>query len=232
MNKLFILLALITLLGCKEINMAEELTLQTEDGVKIYATFYDAKSDKAVILLHRLGKDRANSNDFASLLVENGFSAIAIDLRGHGQSTEKYKLNSLTEKDFNNMVLDTKAAKKFLESQKINSVAIIGESIGANTALNYASTDQSIKTIVLLSPGLDYRGIKTENSISEYGERPILIVSAEDDSYSAESSRKLEMLAIGEKKLKIYEGSEHGTVLFDAEPALKNLIIDWLKEKL
>lgn len=230
MKKLFILLTLLILTGCAK--MPEEITLQTEDGVKIHSTFYDAKSDKAVILLHRLGKDKNNWKELAPLLVKSGFSATAIDLRGHGQSTEKFKLNSLTEKDFNNMVLDTKAAKKFLESKGINSIAIIGESIGANTALNYAVTDASIKTLVLLSPGLEYRGIKIENSISEYGERPILIVAAEDDSYSAESSRKLEMLAIGEKKLQMYEGSEHGIALFDVEKDLKDLILNWLKEKL
>ncbi len=210
--------------------MAEEIRLQTEDGVTIHATFYDAKSDKGIILLHRLGNDRNNWKEFAPLLVKNGFSAIAIDLRGHGQSIEKLKLNSLTDKDFNDMVLDTKAAKKFLESKKIGSIAIIGESIGANAALNYAVSDQSVKTIVLLSPGLDYRGIKTENSMSEYGERPILIIAADKDVYSAESSRKLDMLAFGKKELLIYEGSEHGVPMFDEKAELKDLIIDWLKK--
>ncbi len=215
-------------MGCK--SMTEEITLQTEDEVTIHATFYDAKSTKGIILLHRLGNDRNNWKDFAPLLVKNGFSAIAIDLRGHGQSTEKFKLNALTDKDFNNMVLDTKATKKFLESKKITNIAIIGESIGANTALNYAVQDEKIKTVVLLSPGLEYRGIKTENSMSEYSERPILIIAADGDAYSAESSRKLDMLAFGEKKFELYEGSEHGVHMFDEKPELKNLIIDWLKK--
>lgn len=230
MKKVFILLILTFVPGCNVNKMTEEITLQTEDVVTIHSTFYDAKSTRGVILLHRLGNDRNNWKDFAPLLVKNGFSLIAIDLRGHGQSTEKFKLNSLTEKDFNNMVLDTKAAKRFLESKKITNIAIIGESIGANIALNYALTDEEIKTIILLSPGLDYRGIKTENSMSEYGERPVLIIAADGDAYSAESSRKLDMLSFGEKKLLVYEGSEHGVPMLDEKPELKDSIIDWLKK--
>ena len=209
-----------------------ETKLQTEDGVTIHSTFYDAKSEKGVILLHRLAKDRNNWKEFTSLLVKNNFSVITLDFRGHGQSIEKFSFNSLTSKDFNNMVLDVKAAKDFLVSKKVTSIGIIGESIGANTALNYAIKDKSIKTVILLSPGLDYRGIKTENSMSEFDERPIFLIAADGDAYSAETVKKLDMLAFGEKKLLIYEGSEHGVPMFDENKDLKELIINWLKEKL
>ena len=229
MKKLLILLILLT--AC-QVQKMEEIKLQTEDGVTIHSTFYNANSNKGVILLHRLAKDRNNWKDFASLLVKNNFSVITLDFRGHGQSTEKFKLNDLTAKDFNNMVLDVKTAKDFLVSKKVTSIGIIGESIGANTALNYAIKDKAIKTVILLSPGLDYRGIKTENSMSEFDERPIFFVAADGDAYSAESAKKLDMLAFGEKKLLIYEGSEHGIPMLDEKEDLKELIINWLKEKL
>ena len=72
MKKLLILLILLT--AC-QVQKMEEIKLQTEDGVTIHSTFYNANSNKGVILLHRLAKDRTNWKEFASLLVKNNFSA-------------------------------------------------------------------------------------------------------------------------------------------------------------
>ena len=51
----------------------------------------------------------------------------------------------------------------YLEKQGIDleKIGIIGASIGANLAIEYLFKKIFIKTAILLSPGLDYRGIKT-----------------------------------------------------------------------
>ena len=81
---------------------------------------------------------------------------------------------------------------------------------------------------MLLSPALDYQGVKTADAIVRYGAHPVLIVASRDDSPSGADSPSLDKLAKGDHTLKIYDGSVHGTALFDSQPDLAKLIIQWL----
>lgn len=213
--------------------IGEQVSIKTEDGFEIVGSFYKSQSESGVILLHMLNRNRGDWNSFAEQLNKEGYSVLSIDLRGHGQSLKKsgrtIEWQMFSEKDFNDMILDVKAAKEFLESKGVKKVSVIGASIGANAAINYAEEDMEIKTVILLSPGLDYRGVKVEDTIKDYGNRPILIVASEDDEYSAMSSRQLIELAVGKKELKMYANAGHGTRMFP-NTDLDKVIIDWLKE--
>ena len=208
----------------KEDNI-KDIGLKTDDNVRIKATFYKGSKDMpSIILLHMLHRNRHDWDKFAEMLQNNGYNTISIDSRDHGESDLKW--NSFSEKDFNNMVLDAKAAKDFLINDGIgDKIAIIGASIGANTALNFAAQDDSIKTIILLSPGLDYRGVKTEESILKFKD-PVLIIVSDGDSYAAESSRKLNSLSKN-STLKIYNGSEHGTSMI-GKTDIDKVMVEWL----
>ncbi len=105
---------------------------------------------------------------------------------------------------------------------------MVGASVGANLALVGGSNEESIKTVVLLSPGLNYAGVETEPALSSFGDRPLLIVASQEYTYSADSSVVLEEAAIGESQLILYDGAGHGTNMFEAEPDLSVQIIDWL----
>jgi len=151
----------------QEADNMSQISLKTEDGFNIVGSYYKGKTDgKGIILLHMLGRNRHDWDNFALILQKEGYSVVSIDMRGHGESQGNFK--SFSENDFNNMKLDVKAAKEFLTGKGATTFGIIGASIGANTALNYAVSDSSIKSIVLMSPGLDYRGVKTDSTIKDY----------------------------------------------------------------
>ena len=204
--------------------MSEKINLKTEDKVNIVANFYNSDSEKAVILLHMLGRTKEDWNNFANSLLKENYSVLALDFRGHGESSGH--LTEFSEKDFNNMILDVKEAKKFLVNNGKTKISIIGASIGANTALNYASKDKDIRTIILLSPGLNYRGINTEKTIKDYKNK-ILIIASEDDPYSLDSSKRLNELNKN-SELKIYKQGGHGTRMFSSTD-LEKVLISWLK---
>jgi pimeloyl-ACP methyl ester carboxylesterase len=223
------------------------VTFITDDGVSIVGTYYAPSSGlkdstPTIILLHMLGKDRSTWNTFASALSHKGYDVLAIDLRGHGDSIKQgsstASYQSFTENDFNKMTLDVKAAKQFLIEQKNakpDRMAVIGASIGANIALNYAATlDPTIKIVILLSPGLNYRGVAMSDTITKY-KNPIYIAATEGDSESAKDSQTLCTKINCGENLKIYSGSSsHGTNMFSEalNPPLQDLIMSWLSSSL
>lgn len=209
-----------------------EVSLEPSDGITIKGSYYNESEENAsgIILLHMLTRNRGDWHEFARELQVAGYGVLAIDMRGHGESDLDYRKFS-PGADFKNMVLDVAAAKDFLVKEGIssNKIVVIGGSIGSNVALNYAAEDKDIRGAVLLSPGLDYRGIRTEEAMAAYGDRPVLIVASEGDTYCSETSQKLYSLATGEKRLKIYPADAHGTWIIHSQNA-GPMIIDWLEE--
>jgi pimeloyl-ACP methyl ester carboxylesterase len=205
----------------------------TEDGVEIVGTFYHAvtKEKGSIVLLHMLSRNRSDWKPFEKKLNELGYRIYAIDLRGHGESVkmgeEVLDFKKLRKEMYQKMTLDVKGAVNTLGREK---VLLIGASIGGNVALNYAATDERVKGVVLLSAGLDYRGVKTEEAMKKYGDRPVLIVASEEDKYAYQSAKKLYEIAQGEKELKIYQDAGHGTRIFDKEEGLEELITTWLEK--
>ncbi|MBI2671048.1 alpha/beta fold hydrolase [Candidatus Woesearchaeota archaeon] len=231
---LVILILLLLIAGCNQNNQKinnqvqensnfMKVNFKTSDNVNIVGNYYDVGSDKNVILLHRLNMDKRSWGNFPTELKKNGFNVLAIDLRGHGESGLKW--NNFNAKDFNDMVKDVEAAITFMKSKHQGSFFVIGESIGANTALNYA-LQGNVDKIVLLSPGLDYRGIKTDASNLRI---EVLFVTSKDDSYSYESVQELYQQAKEKKELKVYDDAGHGTNMF-VEEGLSDFIINWLRK--
>jgi pimeloyl-ACP methyl ester carboxylesterase len=218
-----------------------ELTLLTRDKVKLAASYYQPIHEKApgIILLHMFGRDRNDWHSLAKELQKNGYGCLSLDFRGHGKSLKKDQktLNwrEFTQKDYADLALDLEAGWVFLSNQSHiikNRIAIIGASIGANIAMNFSVNHPEIKTLALLSPGLNYRGINIQGAISKLGDRSLFIAVSKEDFYSANSSAKLQSLAKGKVVLKTYTGSSHGTRLLKQEKELVNILIQWLKENL
>ena len=229
--------------GRDQNHSGERVVFTSEDGVLLVGSYYKPRigtsiSTPSVILLHMLGMDRSTWDKFAQKLTQNGYAVLSVDLRGHGESIKQanhtISYQSFMPKNFKNMTLDVKAAKKYLiEGRKANpnQISIIGASIGANLALNYAASDHSIKSVILLSPGLNYRGISTLDAIMKY-KNPIYIVTAEDDSESAKDSKILCEKITCAENLKIFENTNvHGTDLLSDKMVgskLQNIILSWL----
>ena len=201
--------------------------LLTEDGVRIRGTYYRPAEINVpgIVLLHMLGRNRDDWATFAGKLQNAGYGVIAIDLRGHGDSGGK--------RDWAKMVNDVAAATGFLRSQPEidpQRIVIVGASIGANVAINYAAHDSAISGVALLSPGLDYRGVKTENAVREYAARPLFIAASQEDGYAAQSSQKLATLAQGPHTLLILENQGHGTQMLGKDNGLEDALFQWFAE--
>lgn len=207
----------------------EDVVIFGAEELPIHATLTVPEGSgphSGVILLHMLGDDRLvwQETGFSQTLQQNGFASLAVDMRGHGETGGGQDW-ALAELDLQNVV-------NYLEQRpEIERVtAVIGASIGSNMALITAANRPDIPTAVLLSPGLDYRGVTTDDRLEAYGERPLLIVASAGDTYAAQSSQTLHDLALGDVELIVYEGPAHGTNIFAAQPELSQTLINWLQE--
>ncbi|OGD85791.1 hypothetical protein A2Z23_00690 [Candidatus Curtissbacteria bacterium RBG_16_39_7] len=211
--------------------MREEISLTTEDGVKIAGTYYPTErlTGKSVLLLHMLRRERSIWNYLILKLTSDGFSVLAIDFRGHGASFGNWQ--QFHARDYTMMKYDVQAALDFLKNKDHQAkIAIIGASIGANHALRFAF--YPVSALVLLSPGLDYHGVTTEDYIELY-RGPILLVAAKDDGYAYSSTNRLYQKSLStQKKLQIYETGGHGTGMFEIHPELEEKTVDFLNENL
>ena len=208
--------------GARRSVTREEVSLITEDKVRLAATYYEASGEEAVILLHQLNKDRRSWEEFARQLQQRGYAVLAIDFRGHGESEGDWR--RFGKEEFRAMLKDVMAGAAFLHEMGRVVSGVVGASIGANTAFRYSSLEKV--PAVLLSPGLNYRGIDINDVTST---APTLVIAAEGDEYSARSARELdENNLFGEHQLLIVPGSEHGTGLLGTR-AIEEAITTFLE---
>ena len=211
-------------------------TLTTIDGVTIVGDFSMPKgAAKAVLLLHMMPATRESFSPLAQALNKTGVATLAIDLRGHGESTMQgnTRLNFATFSDRHHQAsrLDVDVALNFLKSKGFEeqTISFVGASVGANLSIDALSRYAKTSAAVLISPGLDYRGIKIEASLKNTSaSQRIWLVSSEGDSYSADSVRTLNKLRPDITQLTFLSGRDHGTALFKSHPTLIGDIMEFL----
>ncbi|MBB4100098.1 alpha/beta hydrolase [Sphingomonas kyeonggiensis] len=111
---------------------AQAVRLKARDGVAIAGTWWPGREPDApaVLLLHGVGASRDQTVPMAEALVAQGYGALAIDLRGHGESTITDHSYGLDEG------LDARAAFDWLKAKQHGAkVGVIGVSLGGAAAL-------------------------------------------------------------------------------------------------
>ncbi len=195
------------------------------DGLNIIGTFWGAplRPAPAVLLLHALGGRKEDWLPFATRLHDAGYNVLAIDLRGYGATGG--------QPDWNKAQGDVESIfgrLSKLPGVETYRVSIVGASIGANLALVACADIPDCRSVALLSPALDYQGVKTVDAMTKYGIRPVLIAASRDDAPSGPDSAALDKLAKGQHRLLIYDGKVNGLALITAQPNLGEIVIRWL----
>ena len=221
----------------------QTVTINSPDGLKIVGTDFESPKpgSPAILLLHQWQSDRHSFDDFAKRMQATGFNVLAIDGRGFGESVKTADGKAVgperSDAAVKAMLGDVGAAVDFLAKAKSvdpNRIGIVGASYGSSLALIYAADDPKIKAVALLSPGLNYFGnMQTEPAVKKYGDRPLLLVAAEDDKESADAVRKLKADGSNAKyQTQVYLQGGHGTGLFTATVGLDDLLEQFLTRSL
>lgn len=208
----------------------------TDDGVTIVGDHRPGpEGAPGALFLHMMPATKESWEPLAASLASRGFTTLAIDLRGHGESTageggERLDHKSFTDEEHQAKVRDVEAAVRFLNESGVptSRLAVVGASIGANLAIACAAAHPEVPAAVALSPGLDYRGVRTEDvARSLPREQKLLLAASDDDEYSFMSVQRLAEAA-PHAELQRLSGAGHGTRMFDARPDFLSYVVEWV----
>jgi pimeloyl-ACP methyl ester carboxylesterase len=208
---------------------------------KIYGTAYDSSSDaptKCIVLLHGLGGARDSYPISFVETLHNQFPdavVVAIDMRGHGKSTNLGTYDQFDTAAYKDMKTDVVNLNPAMDKiyPNIKEYYVVGASMGSTAALYAATQDKEITRLVMLSPGMEYQDVGISRQLETYV-HDILAVAASGDSYSDDSADEiLSIRGSVHTKVKKFSGSAHGTELFAAteseSPSLETAIVQFLK---
>jgi len=210
----------------------QRVSFRTSDGVTIAATWYEpsVRPAPAVILVHMLGRSRRDWDSLASRLAGSGIGALALDLRGHGESS-----GAAPGEDHSAMVRDIEAARRHLATRsdvQHSRIGLAGASLGANLAALEAAADANVASLALLSASLDYRGLRIEAAVRKYGSRPILLVVSDEDGYSRRTAEDLKKAGGGIREVLTLSAAGHGTNMLGRSPDLAPALVAWFQRTL
>lgn len=63
-----------------------ELTIASEDGLKLKGHFYQSGSDKTALLIHGYGSDYREMQKYAKMFISMGYNVLVVENRAHGKS--------------------------------------------------------------------------------------------------------------------------------------------------
>ncbi|HLF28709.1 MAG TPA: alpha/beta fold hydrolase [Anaerolineae bacterium] len=197
-----------------------EVTFQTEDGITLGGTLF-GQGTVGVVLLHMLPTNQTSWHDFAEILAENGYMALAFDFRGYGKSDGTRQIAQMDG--------DVRAASGFLKEQGAQQIVLIGASMGGTVSAKAAAAVGADGLVVLSSPMRIGSLNVTEDDVKSFQGASLWVVSEGDRDFVPDINR-MHTLANEPKTLHVYEGSAHGTDIFGTARAeeLRQEILDFL----
>ncbi|MCX6550929.1 MAG: alpha/beta hydrolase [Acidobacteria bacterium] len=216
-----------TALWCATASAAEAqaVTFTARDGVPVTGSLYlpEQQPAPAVVLLPMLSRSHHDWDATAAKLAESGIAALAIDFRRSG--------GPRAGDDFSDLVLDAQAARGYLAARPDiapGRIGIVGASLGANVAVLAGANDPSVRTLVLLSPSMEYRNLRMDPALRTFGSRPVLLIASSEDPYALRTARASVTMGDGPRELRVLSGAGHGTVMLARDPDLATAVVDWL----
>lgn len=228
--------------------MEKEFKVVAKDGFNIVAklTYPKIKNQKefqTVVLLHSLGYNSQWWGDLPKELLGKGYAVLTIDLRGHGESVYNKRLSKISWKNMKNSayskyptdvleVINT-IIKENTKRIFFDNWAIVGADIGASAGVLVSDLYETApKTIVMISPVIETKGLYIPTSIAHLENVDILSISGTDDNDSVVASTYLSRFAQNEFMTFTSESRSTGMLMIKNDQQLPRLISEWIFEYL
>lgn len=236
---LSVLFCLMTLAGIAQ--AAERVALKAADGFPLIGLYEQAgagTAGPAVVLLHMYNNRKESWQPLIAELRNQGVSALAIDLRGHGESRlsaagidQAPRVENRDASFFNEMYQDAAAAVQWLKGRGHHSIGVVGASVGCSVAMHMAvATKTDIGAMVLMTPGLDYLGIDTLHHLGRWPGLPLLILTSEEEKDRGATTIYQHLENQGARLIVLDQRNIHGTRMFGVVTGVEERISGWLRQ--
>jgi len=178
-----------------------EVTFETADGLVLEGREFGSGST-AVVLAHMRPANMESWFDFAEVLAGEGYSALAFNFRGYGNS----------EGDGFDVDTDVQAAVDFVTEHGAESVYVIGASMGGTGSVA-ASAQRPVAGTITLSAPAEFEGTDALSAAANLS-APILLFAATADQPYPDHAEVMAAAATVDAEVVILSGSNHGTTMF------------------
>ena len=233
----------------------EEVTLSTEDGLRLRA-WYTAPRNGAVILVAH-GHGASIPEEYYILFAQHGYGVLAWDFRAHGESEGDRSTLGYNE------AMDIKAALDFALAQPgVRHVGAWGNSMGAAAIIHAAAKYPEIEAVVadsayatlrevmemrvpspmlrplvrligLMNTRVDLEWMRPEEDIGRISPRAVFIIQGLADAAIPTDSAERLYRAAGEPRfLWVEEGVGHVGMYLNFRESYTERVIDFLDEAL
>jgi len=208
---------------------ARIVTFRTVGGRTVSALLNEAQAlpAPAVVLVPMLGRPKEDWVVTAQRLADANITALAIDLPALTEPDDPKVMAGWSE--------DIRAAVIFLSARpevRADAIGIAGASLGASLAAIAAASNERVRSLALISPSIDYRGVRSDTAMRQYGARPALLIVSRQDFYAARSARELAKNPPGIREIQWSDLGAHGTSLLAREPEMVRALVDWFRRTL
>ena len=147
-------------------------SLRAFDGVPLEGWFVQpaVPNGNCVIVLHGIGDSRRGSAGFAPLFLDQGYSVLLPDSRGHGASGGQLVTYGLWEK------YDVRDWARWLRQRRCQALYGLGESLGGSVLIQAAALGGDFRAIVAESAFADLQAI-AESRVDQMLHLPPLLQS-------------------------------------------------------
>jgi pimeloyl-ACP methyl ester carboxylesterase len=208
---------------------AQKVQIAMSDGLNIIGNYYPALSSEAapaVLLLHATNGKKEQWDPLIPQLTAHGYHVLAIDERSFGETggtkNQKAAITDIPE------VMTWLRTQNNVDGER---VAIIGADDGATLGIKTCGADKQCHVAIALSPTLQSRGIKSEETVQTLKkDKALLLVATQSDVSGSNAVRRLLDIAPRPVNVmaRLYGASnKHGVELLGMAD-INIMMLDWL----
>jgi alpha-beta hydrolase superfamily lysophospholipase len=205
-----------------------DVSFRAADGTKLVGHMFGA-GKTAVILGHQANGSLCEWVSYARRLARLGYTAFAIDFRGHGLSQAR------TGAAGNRLASDLDAAAKLVRKRGKQKVFFVGASMGGIASLVAgANVKPAVDGVVSVSAPARFMGMNATASAARL-RVPVLYLAAEGDDnagydFSEDAREMYAATAAADKRLQVLPGAQHGVALVAGSAPARALIEGFLRK--
>jgi predicted alpha/beta-hydrolase family hydrolase len=174
--------------------------------------------------------DQSSWFEFADILAGNGYGVLTFDFRGYCPGGDAGC--SKGTKDVDSISRDVAGAASFLRARGIDTIALVGASMGGTASLVVAGAEgNEVAAVVTLSAPQSIEGLAVAPDVLASITAAKLFIAGDGDGVASQTAQALYDGTPQPKAVQIVTSPDHGTDLLEGNQAeiVRRQILTWLE---